>query len=654
MAKRSAGGRQRPSGRRVVVKFHDFVDLRYEDGAEAQVRRLKLGPWDGLARRFRGIRLRRMFNALGTSRIRSLVVEAANADPTYHPPNFFTYFVVDVPPRVDPERLAAAFREWRTVQTAYVDPLDGAGVEPTGANPGLASQGYLDAAPNGIDARFVWKPPILGGAGELQKLIDMERAFVIGHQDLPPFTKLFGQFQVGFPPSPPSHGAGMLGVSCMLDNTVGGVGIAYRLAEVNVVSHWLGGADTNIDRPGAIMAAINHFSTTGHAFGRVLLIPLHIIDLVTDFNAKAWQFLPIETFLAEFDTIRLATALGIVVIEIAGNGGKVNSDTLDNYREAVTGNYIFRTVGPGFRDSGAIMIGSANSPLAPGDASIPQPAVVRARRYTSNYGSRVNCFAWGDHVYTCSDPATAYTSTFSGTSSASAIVAGAALSVQGMVEKKLGWRLGSRQMRSVLGNPAYGTASANPAVDRIGVMPDLKKIAGALGVLPDLYLRDFLGDLGDPHGGAISMSPDIIVRATAVTNPQQTFGTGSAINNDLLGSTATFGVTNYVYARVFNRGAAASAVTVTVYYAPPATLLTPPWTKIGDAVLPNVPAGSGVTVSAAIPWTTVPAPGHYCFIGVVGNALDPAPDPATLFDWTTYQQYIRQNNNITWRNFNVV
>jgi len=122
----------------------------------------------------------------------------------------------------------------------------------------------------------------------------------------------------------------------------------------------------------------------------------------------------------------------------------------------------------------------------------------------------------------------------------------------------------------------------------------------------------------------------------------------------LLGSTATFGVTNYVYARVFNRGAAASAVTVTVYYAPPATLLTPPWTKIGDAVLPNVPAGSGVTVSAAIPWTTVPAPGHYCFIGVVGNALDPAPDPATLFDWTTYQQYIRQNNNITWRNFNVV
>jgi serine protease len=64
--------------------------------------------------------------------------------------------------------------------------------------------------------------------------------------------------------------------------------------------------------------------------------------------------------------------------------------------------------------------------------------------------------------------------------------------------------------------------------------------------------------------------------------------------------------------------------------------------------------GLGVTVSPAIPWSSVPAPGHYCFVGVVGNALDPAPDPATLFDWTTYQQYLRQNNNVTWRNFNVV
>src|SRR5262245_1989184 len=664
MAKRRSRSRptrpSKQSPRRVVVKFHDFVELRYEDRAEEQIRRLKLGPWDGLARRFRGITLRRMFNVIRPARIRSLVVEATNLDPSYRPPNFFTYFVVDVPTRVDPEQIATAFREWRVVQAAYVDPLDGPGVEPSGANPDFVAnaQGYLEAAPNGIDARFVWTPPIVGGAGEWQKLIDMERAFVIGHQDLPPFTKLFGQYQVGFPQSPPSHGAGMLGVSCMRDNAFGGVGIAYRLAEVNVVSHWLGGADTNIDRPGAIMAAINYFSGE-RAFGRVLLIPIHIIDVVTDFNGKTWQYMPIETYLAEFDTIRLATALGIVVVEIAGNGGQVNNDALDNYREAGTGNYILKPAGPGFRDSGAIMIGSANSPLSPTDSAIPQPAVVRARRYTSNYGGRVNCFAWGDNVYTCSDPATAYTFKFSGTSSASAIVAGAVLSVQGMVENNLGWRLGAWQMRNLLTaggltSPTYGTPSANPLTDLIGVMPNLRAIAGALGLLPDLYLRDFVGDPGDPHAGAISMSPDIIVRPTAVSNPQMTFGTGAAVNDDMLGPTATFGQTNFVYARVLNRGAAAAGATVSVYYAAPASLLTPPWTKIGDAVIPNVPAGPGVTVSPAIPWATVPAPGHYCFIGVVGNALDQAPDPATLFDWTTYQQFIRQNNNITWRNFNVV
>ncbi|MGH7278997.1 MAG: hypothetical protein ACREJG_09930, partial [Candidatus Rokuibacteriota bacterium] len=265
----------------MVVKFHDFVELRYVDGAEEQIKRLKLAPWDGLIHRFPGTTLTRMFTGIRPARVRSLVVEATRLDPTYRPPNFFTYFVVYVPPGVDPEGLAAAFRTWRIVQTAYVDPL-AAGVEPTGANPGLPSQGYLGPGWNGVDpqygagALFAWKPPLLGGAGEGQKLIDMERAFVMNHPDLPPFALLFGQNAPNFPQSPPSHGAGMLGVSCMLDNGVGGVGIAYRLAEVNAVSHWLGGADTNIDRPGAIMAAINHFSQPGQsAFGRVLLIPLH-------------------------------------------------------------------------------------------------------------------------------------------------------------------------------------------------------------------------------------------------------------------------------------------------------------------------------------------------------------------------------------------
>src|SRR5262249_39741186 len=33
---------------------------------------------------------------------------------------------------------------------------------------------------------------------------------------------------------------------------------------------------------------------------------------------------------------------------------------------------------------------------------------------------------------------------------------------------------------------------------------------------------------------------------------------------------------------------------------------------------------------------------------------DPAPSPADFLNWTNYQNFIRNNNNVTWRNFNVV
>ncbi len=61
---------------------------------------------------------------------------------------------------------------------------------------------------------------------------------------------------------------------------------------------------------------------------------------------------------------------------------------------------------------------------------------------------------------------------FNGTSSASAIVAGVAIAVQSIAEAAGKKRLGPAQMRETLSHHANGT----PSPDRIGVMPDLKKI----------------------------------------------------------------------------------------------------------------------------------------------------------------------------------
>ena len=110
--------------RRVIVKFRDSVDLPYEDGAEAHVIRLKIGPWAELAHRFPGIRLNRLFTVLPPARIVDLVAQAARRDRRYRPSNLLTFFVIDSPANVDPEELATALQQWEQVEEAYIDPLD--------------------------------------------------------------------------------------------------------------------------------------------------------------------------------------------------------------------------------------------------------------------------------------------------------------------------------------------------------------------------------------------------------------------------------------------------------------------------------------------------------------------------------------------------
>ena len=171
--------------------------------------------------------------------------------------------------------------------------------------------------------------------------------------------------------------------------------------------------------------------------------------------------------------------------------------------------------------------------------------------------------------------------------------------------------------------------------------------------------RDFVGDTGDPHAGGISASPDVILRQTAVADPQASFGEGSGTENDpTLGVEAEAGQDNFIYVRVRNRGgSAATNVNTTVYWSPSSTLVTPDlWTLVGSTTIPSVLTGEQLTVSDAIVWPSgsIPATGHYCFVGLIGTAADPAPAPADFLNWNNFTEFIRSNNNVTWRNFNVV
>jgi hypothetical protein len=176
--------------------------------------------------------------------------------------------------------------------------------------------------------------------------------------------------------------------------------------------------------------------------------------------------------------------------------------------------------------------------------------------------------------------------------------------------------------------------------------------------LPALYMRHNLEDDGTSHTGSLSDSPDIILKNAPVADPQATYSTAASIASDTESDPDVItGQANYVYTRVWNRGADAANVFATVYWSPPATLVSPNlWTLIGSAYMPDVPSGSVVEVAVpGITWPSdvLPGDGHDCFVATVGNADAPAPNPASFASFDAFMDYIYANNNITWRNFNV-
>jgi hypothetical protein len=585
--------------------------------------------WTDLTQQFPGVRVGRLVTSLDDNDLLQLEQRATENDPSYRPVDFTRYVAIDCPHGIDPHEVAKALRALRSVEVAYVE--GGPTPPPVNAvdDPRSANQGYLDAAPDGIDAEYAWT--IAGGDGTGIGFVDMEQGWTLNHEDLVAagIGLISGTNQAWF-----GHGTAVLGEVVATDNTLGNIG-ATPAATARVVSQWRTAVNYNTTE--AILDGVANMQ-----FGDVLLL-----EAQTTVPGAA-GYMPVEAEDAVFDAIRLGTAVGVAIVEAAGNG----SNDLDAYSHPVHGQILNRT-SPDFRDSGAIMVGAATS------------ATPHSPMWFTNFGSRIDCYGWGQNIDTTGDGyggnlTTTYTTSFGGTSGASPIVSSAAIAMQGMNEASLGYRLSPQQLRVILADPTNGTASANPVGDRIGVMPNLHFIADSvLGVTPDVYLRDYVGDVGDSHTGAISASPDIIVRPVAVVDPQAAFGELSGTENaNTLGYEAEAGQDNYVYVRVRNRGAvAATNVVGTVYWSPPATLVTPDlWTLVGTTTIATVPPGDILTCAPGITWTSgaVPATGHYCFVGILGTANDPAPTPGDLMNWSNFEKLIRENNNVTWRNFNVV
>lgn len=453
---------------RVIVKFVPGLKPPQTEAAEGQHAAAHAEAWQALLSKFPGLTLKPFFTMIDAAKLESIEHRAAAA--AIAPPRLTSYFAIIVPRGIEATEVATEVSAWPHVELAYVEGTPGPPPAVNAADDPLSvKQGYLFAAPAGIDAHFAWTEADGNGIN----FVDLEQGWTLDHEDLPPSIPVIGPGTSHPDPIWMDHGTSVLGIVAGADNDKGVVGIAPRTS-VRVVSQWFEppGQEPFFGTAIALALAIAEIQK-----GDVLLIE------TTAPPVAKFGWVPAEVDPLVFALIQTATGLGITVLEPAGNNLEkpeskdVGGSNLDAF-STNSGKFVLNRASPDFKDSGAIMVGAATS------------AVPHERIFFSNYGSRVDCYAWGENIATCgmvlklpfigTSPQTHYTLYFGGTSGATAIVAGAVVLLQSWALKRFGAVLSPTVLRALLSDHGLNTCSKTPLNDRIGVMPNLRRIIGHL------------------------------------------------------------------------------------------------------------------------------------------------------------------------------
>jgi len=382
-----------------------------------------------------------------------------------------------------------------------------------------ATQGYLRPAsstPVGIDADYAWTQP--GGDGAGVTVCELEYSWNYNHADI---TKALGSQinpnTIVDPFSDNNHGTAVIGELVSNNNGWGATGICYgaslRTCGTNYYfySGYYRRFDYSWNPAGAIIYAINdalsnqwppyvilleqQWDYTLTLSGR--LIP---IEWYETYSPQSQRFNPV------YAAIVNAVSNGIYVVEAGGNGN-VNTDSLTWYG-----------------DSGAIIVGAGGA--YPGGAYPEWPEGDLQRVSFSSYGSRFDLQGWGEDVvttgygdlYDAEGVNYRYTDTFSGTSSASPIVAGAVAVVAGDCLALGLPPLSPAAMRSLL--VTTGTPQNLSVAGNIGPRPDL-----ARALLASRPTQSYL-TAGSSVGGRVTVNPPApgpyaagtVVTLTAIPN----------------------------------------------------------------------------------------------------------------------------------------
>jgi serine protease len=373
-------------------------------------------------------------------------------------PNLNLWFQITLKPGTNATKFLENLRSLDSVDIAEPAPLP---APPPATTPDFTgNQGYLGPATAGIDAIF--SATIPGGNGSGIKIYDVEYSWNQTHEDLSKANGVLLLLNAGDSAVDPfnnnNHGTAVLGELIADNDTKGVTGISWG-ADIGLAP--VKTANLGYNPANAILLAMADGSP-----GDVILIEQQfpVCGLSGPCTGPGGNCGPSEWVQSVFDAIQTTVAIGFVVVEAAGNGG-VNLD------QAACDTKFDRTM----RDSGAIIVGAGGPPAG----------LDRQRLPFSSYGSRVDLQGWGDQVMTTgygtfyrnpddlTNPNFWYTNTFNGTSSASPIVAGAAVNLQGIALNQSGGPLTPFQIREILvetGSPQLGNTA-----EHIGPRPDLRE-----------------------------------------------------------------------------------------------------------------------------------------------------------------------------------
>ncbi|PGV70242.1 peptidase [Bacillus thuringiensis] len=451
-------GIEQETDKQIIVKFIADLDFPYEDGIEKQIQsQTNDKVIKDFLTEYPDVTFTRLFTSVSPEQIQNLEVKAPNHVST----SLLNYYILQNQNSGYEEGIIDKLKASSLIEDAYMKKQEkimppevqssSVALNPNN-NPRFKKQGYLEAAPYGINASFAWG--IQGGNGNGITFVDMEYGWLINHEDLlhQNIELMSGRNidqHVG-------HGTSVLGIVSSEDNEVGNIGIAPK-AKAKVISQIRDNGQYNT--ADAILSAVNQLEA-----GDVLLL-----EAQASFDGYGDKYLPVEVQPDIFDAIRAGTDKGIVIIEAGANGW----NDLDQFKDR-KGKQVLNRNSKDFKDSGAIMVGA-------GSSSFPHE-----RMWFSNYGSRIDVYGWGENVDTTTaeqsrSAVNLYTSSFSGTSSASPIIAGAATLVQSIAKENLGQPYRPSELRAILSNQSTGTKSKDPYADKIGVLPDMKSILVNLG-----------------------------------------------------------------------------------------------------------------------------------------------------------------------------